>query len=471
MGWYIQSDVNEGYPYCTEMPDTIIIGWHEPYPGTLWWIDPAINEGYPFCGAFPTTVTQGWSMDYPEMLWRIREGINEGYPFIAYWFDDHITPGGGGDMVIGGEQTNYPSGFTYTNGNYVYNDMDDTDMDPGTGVNYSVDLAVTGALSDKAFVVNFGELTQYLIAIASGGADPDDSIDPDVIQKLYGANVYNGLVTCKAFPFSLGLLKHYNTIGGGEVVGNTAPVKIFGKWRISAVDAHKLGSSMGAYWFNTITIEPKQAYEVESIDYSIYLPMAGVFPLDIRGKSDIDIVLHVSVLDGTGEYAVYINNQLYGTYKVQLASDIPIGFAQAQGAMQANFGNGVFTTVANAAGAVAGGMLGSLAGPAGIAAGINAGSSLGSALSTHYAVTTPQIGGIASAACYKYPRVIAKIPKMHKDGYGYHEILGANRSCTYEHLKSCSGFIQCREYKCDVIVATTDEKAEIERLMSTGVFL
>lgn len=469
MGWYIQSNVNEGYPYCTEMPDTIIIGWHEPYPDILWWIDPAINEGYPYCGAFPTTVTQGWSMDYPDMLWRIREGINEGYPFIGYWFDDHITPGGGGDMVIGGEQTNYPSGFTYTNGNYVFNDMDDTDMDWSLGTNSHMSQIMSG-LSNKVFALDSGELYSVLQNIASGGADPENRIDADLIQKLYGANVFNGVVACKVFPFSLSELRRQRNTAAGQLIGGETDINLYGRWPI-AYNAHKLLDPSGAYWFPTITIEPKQAYEVESIDYQLYLPMAGVFPLDIRGASEIDITLYVSILEGTGEYVVYINGQIYGAYKVQLASDVPVGAAQAQGSMQANFGNTVFTTLASAAGAVAGGLAGTLAGPAGAAAGASVGASLGNLVNAHFNVTAPQIGGIASSACYPYPRVIAKIPKMHKDGYGYNEILGANRSCTYEHLKNCSGFVQCREYKCDVIVATTDEKTEIERLMSTGVFL
>ena len=438
-----------------------------------WFIDPNINHGYPWNEQFPSTFRTDFYSDsaikLPYSIWRIKSGVNNGYPWLYWWFKEDTSTGG--DMVIGGSQTNYPNGLTGHNDGYLHGIMDNTNMDPRTGVNYAIDLAMTGALSGKAFVINSGQLTQYLIAIAGGGVNSD--FNADIIQKLYGANVYNSVVLCKAFPFSLRLLQHYPGTNG-DVIGSTDPVKAFGRWQISAVDANKLASSMGAYWFDTISIDPQQAWEIESVDYSLYLPMAGVFPIDIRGKSDIDIVLHVSVLEGTGEYMVYINDQLYGSYKCQLASDIPVSFAQSQGAMNANFGNMLFTGIASGVGMAAPAIGGALGGPAGAGIGAaigGAANTVGQFMRTHYAVTTPQIGSIASSACYQYPRLIAKIPKMFRDANGYHELLGANRSTGYLALNSCSGYVQCQNYKCDIIVATDDEKREIENLLNSGVFI
>ena len=438
-----------------------------------WFIREGVNEGYPALNGWPDEWQTGWTSNddvrYPDTAWRIDGTTNEGYPWIWYWFKTKQTDEG--SMAIGGSQTNYPNGLTGHNDDYLRRVMDDTDMDPGTGVNYAIDLALTGALDNKAFIVNYGELAQYLIAISGGGLNSD--FDADIIQKLYGANVYNCIVLCKAFPFSLRLLKHYPSTGG-EVIGSTAEVKAFGKWKISAADANKLGSSMGAYWFDTIFIDPPMAWIIESVDYSLYLPMAGTFPIDIRGKSSIDIVLHVSVLEGTGEYMVYVNDQLYGSYKCQLASDIPVAFAQSQGAMNANFGNALFTGIASGVGMVAPAIGGAIGGPLGAGVGSSIGgiaNTAGQLMRTHYAVTTPQIGSIASSACFKYPRLIAKIPKMFKDAYGYHELLGANRLTGYMKLMECSGFVKCKNYKTDLIVATEDEKREIERLLDEGVFV
>lgn len=439
-----------------------------------WFIDSNINNGYPWNDQFPSAFRTDFYSDstikLPYSIWRIKAGVNNGYPWLYWWFKEDTSTGG--DMVIGGSQTNYPNGLTGHNDGYLHGVMDNTNMDPGTGVNYAIDLALTGALDDKAFVIGSGELAQYLIAISNGGINSD--FDADIIQKLYGANVYNSVVLCKAFPFSLRLLQHYPGNTNGDVIGSTATVKAFGRWVISAADAHKLASSMGAYWFDTISIDPQQAWEIESVDYSLYLPMAGVFPIDIRGKSDIDIVLHVSVLEGTGEYMVYINDQLYGSYKCQLASDVPVSFAQSQGAMNANFGNMLFTGIASGVGMAAPAVGAALGGPAGAGIGAalgGAANTVGQFMRTHYAVTTPQIGSIASSACYQYPRLIAKIPKMFRDANGYHELLGANRSTGYLALNSCSGYVQCQNYKCDIIVATDDEKREIENLLNSGVFI
>ena len=60
---------------------------------------------------------------------------------------------------------------------------------------------------------------------------------------------------------------------------------------------------------------------------------------------------------------------------------------------------------------------------------------------------------------------------MFRNGVGYEETLGANRSSAYVMLSDCSGYIKCENYKTDIIVATDTEKAEIERLMNEGVFI
>ena len=100
------------------------------------------------------------------------------------------------------------------------------------------------------------------------------------------------------------------------------------------------------------------------------------------------------------------------------------------------------------------------------------GQAIGGMLPTeHYAMNTPSVGGIVSFNSYGNVRVIAKVPKMFRRGNGYEETLGANRSAAYTMISDCSGFIQCKNYKTDIIVATDTEKAEIEKLMNEGVFI
>lgn len=191
--------------------------------------------------------------------------------------------------------------------------------------------------------------------------------------------------------------------------------------------------------------------------------MAGTFPLDLRGACNVDIQLMVDLIEGTGEYYVYIDEQLVGTYRVMLGADIPIN--NNMGRMQGNMLTNVVSTFGKATGTIAGAVLGG-------GVGAMVGSALGSILPTeHYAMNTPSVGGIASMQCNPFPRIVAKIPKMFRDGYGYKQTIGLNRSTTYVQLNDCSGYIKCKNYKTDIIVATDTEKLEIEQLMNNGVFI
>ena len=60
---------------------------------------------------------------------------------------------------------------------------------------------------------------------------------------------------------------------------------------------------------------------------------------------------------------------------------------------------------------------------------------------------------------------------MFRDGYGYKEMLGENRSTTFTRLGDCSGYVKTKNYKTPLISATEEEKRQIEALMDAGVIL
>lgn len=418
-----------------------------------WFIQDGVNNGYPALDVWLPTWTTGWTSDgnirLPDYTWRIKAGVNNGYPWIYWWFRED-TPTGG-EMVIGGSQTNYPSGFTSANRGGIKDDFDNLDMRIGnTGGSFAT-ASLAGAMSGRAFVIDY---PTYLSII---GKFNDDTIFTTAtytaIANLYGANVFDSVLSSKIYPFDLSYLSN------SVISGNMGDVKAFGAYTLVS-NVPLMGNSLGYYNFPTITVTPLQAWEIENIDFSIYLPMSGVYPLDIRGESDVDVRLNVDLVDGTGEYYVFINQQLVGVYRVLLGADIPIN--TNQGRMQAN----MLTNVLSSFGRVAGTMTD-----------MYTGNNIASTVinpflpSQHFAMNTPAIGGLASMYCYGDVRVLAKIPKMFKDGYGFFETLGANRSTTYVRLSECSGYVQCANYKTDIIVATDTEKAEIERLMNAGVFL
>lgn len=420
-----------------------------------WFIDADINNGYPWNSGFPSSFRTDFYSDdtirLPDISWRIKSGVNNGYPWIWWMFKEDTSTGG--EMTIGGSKTNYPNGLSNHNTGGIVNQGDDRDMAANwpSGYTYVVD-AVSSALNGRMWLLSGGTLKSMVDAFN----DPDifDSAAASWIQSMYGANVYDSILSCKIYPYEIADLA-----GTG-----TGTIKAFNKYDL--VSATPLDTVWHCYTFGGLHVDVQQAYEVENAEYQIYLPFSGIYPLDIRGNCNLFLLLSVDYLNGVGDYYLYIDNQLYSTYKCLLGTDMPINLSQGQ--MQSNFISNATSFVTKGIGSIAGGLIG---GPIGAALGSSIGGSLSNTLDQHYAVNAQAIGGLSGLCTYPRARIIAKVPKMHKDAYGYHELLGANRSTGYLSINTCSGFTQCQNYKCDIIVATDDEKAEIERLMNSGVFI
>lgn len=438
----------------------------------IWYIQEDVNNGYPALTSWKPEWETGWSSDssgrYPDYIWRIKSGVNNGYPWLYPWFkqDSHEES----DMVIGGNQTNYPDGFSNSDLGGI---RDDFDNNPRIGVSNGggsyANSVIMSALHEKAFVITGAKLQELLAGIADENTYGPNG--PEKIQMMYGANVFDSIISCKIFPFSLAELVYRDTLMADSSVisSSTAPIKLFGKWS-ATTPANLLASSYGRYRFPDIHVKPLQAWEIESIDFSLYLPFAGVFPIDIRGECDVNIMLYVDLISGAGEYYIGIDEQPIAIYRVMFGVDVPVNTNQSR--MQANFNSNVTANVLKGAslmagigGAMVGGGMGAMIGH-GVVNGMS-----GLFPVEHFAMSTPAMGGLVSAQCYGYPSILAKIPKMFKSGYGYKETLGWNRSTTYVRLAECSGFVRCKNYKTDIIVATEDEKNEIERLMNEGVFI
>ena len=430
MSWFIQQDVNNGYPALYDWRSEWVTGW-------------TANE----------------NIRYPDYTWRIKAGVNNNYPWVYPWFKE--TSHAEGEMVIGGSQTNYPNGFTSANRGGIRDSFNTDSMIGGNWGGGLADSTLTSALTNRAFAITSTKLNEVLASFNTNTTLIDNA---PFISQFYGANIFDSILSCKVFPFDLTALNSISMFWSPHSVvsSSTATIKAFGRWDL-AQNANLLDGTAGEYNFPPIMVTPMQAWEVENIDYSIYLPMSGIYPLDIRGECEVFITMNVDLIDGTGEYYVFIDRQFVGSYRALFAADVPVN--SNQGRMQSNMLTNVVSSFGKAAGTLAGAALGGVGGSI-------VGQTIGSLLPTeHYAMETPSVGGLASMNCYGYPRVIAKVPKMFKDAVGYEEILGANRSATFVHLSECSGYVKCQNYKTDIIVATDTEKAEIERLMTDGVFI
>lgn len=433
-----------------------------------WVIDPSKNEGYPSLTVWPPEWETGWTANntirYPDLMWRIKAGVNDDYPWIYPWYKEDSSDGG--EMEIGGSQTNYPTGFTDYEDGGVRDQFDDDDMDPNDPLITHTNNIFHNALGKKMFAASSAEMEQYIRYLN----DPSfwDVTVRALISDFYGANIYDGILSCKVFPFTLQYVSSPKVTFGIPCIYNKFPL---GDPTAEDGNLASICYVDALQHFNMGTAVPhiQQAWELETISWSVYLPYAGVFPIDIRNDDTIKLDLYVDVFTGVGEYVLRQNGQITNCFKCQMGYDFPL--VTTGGQMMANMAGSVVNTTApliSLAGAIGGAAIG---GPAGMAVGGAAGMLSSAIHSDRLQVNAPQVGGLTSVYSTPTPRIIARIPKVFNHAHGYEQTLGANRSTTYEHLNTCTGFTQTKNYKCDIIVATEDEKAEIERLMNTGVML
>lgn len=438
-----------------------------------WFIDANVNGGYPSNTGFPETYPATWSAPYNPRTWRIMAGVNDGYPFLGVWFD--VSPEGSGDMDIGGSQTNYPNGFTTSDTGGIDDQFNDNDMGFNTDLIDDINDVFKSALNEKILGLSTADFQRIVGYLNDPFRTMGPNYDPSMIQKMYGANIYDGVLLCKMYPFDLtgsfpptcypsifGIYRLYSVAENPPGSGNYEPIE--------GTEVPKVSDVVRGFHMGSLSLDIFQAWEVENISYSIFLPCAGVFPLDIRDGSEVSVVLFVDILSGIGEYTIKQNGQVTGIHKISIGVDVPINLTQGQ--VASNHSAFISSQIARVA-SMAAPMIGAVNPVAGMVAGAGA-SALGAMsgqMGGHLDVSSPSVGESVGMASYPYARIIAKIPKMFNGGYGYRETLGENRSTTYTTLSTCSGFVQCKNYKSDIIVATEEEKREIEALMNQGVFI
>lgn len=433
-----------------------------------WYIDATLNEGYPTNTDFiPAHV--GWTdtttIPLPELAWRIRADANEGYPFLGYFFTSHSGQQGG-EMDIGGSQTNYPNGFTLGNKGALVNGLSPNGMSPNGDLVSAVNNAYRQANRGKILALGASEM-KILVEFLHDPNNFSDTAKMEMTYKLFGASVYDSIITCRMYPMALPDDPNY-----------TYPLTLYGLYPVNAGGDSDPMQVDGCYelvkQYGMGYVDPpmQQAWEIERPDYMIYLPYSGIHTLDLRSTERLWLYLTIDFMTGQSVYQLYQgtanNMDIIGTWPAQVGWEYPINSIQGQ--LSSNLYNGSIDFASQAFGALAGAVGAFVPGVAQAGKAVTDTAGLFSN-GKHCNLTAVAPGGLCSSYDYPYPRIIIKIPKMFKDADGYPEIMGLNRSCTYTRLNTCSGFTRCENYKCDVIVATTEEKREIESLMNAGVFL
>ena len=70
-------------------------------------------------------------------------------------------------------------------------------------------------------------------------------------------------------------------------------------------------------------------------------------------------------------------------------------------------------------------------------------------------------------------RIIGRRPIIQYDAIGFPQLRGLTYEWKVDKVEEAGAgnYAEFRNYKCDIILATTEEKAEIEKLMNNGVFI
>lgn len=445
-----------------------------------WVIDSKINNGYPWNDLFPSEFRTGFYSDanikLPYSTWRIKSGVNNGYPWLYWWFKEDSSTDGG-EMVIGGSKTNYPNGFTNNNQGGISSQLTGGNFPSKFDANSAAAKCAALGIAYRSWIINSIGWADIINRLNS--TDFIAALKTRFEGMVTGVDVFNAIDRIITFPFSL-----------SEIGAGSSKVTAYGITEVALTELSYPSPARTSMLldFGSITLDVRQAWEIENIEYSIYLPYAGIYQLDVRNAGTIRLVAVADLLNTLIEYYVIIDGIPVFTVKGHCGVDISP--SNQTGINMSNFIANIPTMVAAGssivggiatmgAGAVGGlglstGSMGLLNAGIGLESVGNAMPNISQAASKIHIPTigynSPSIGGSSGTMAPVYPRLMAKIPNMHHDAEGFGELIGYDDQ-VHRTLSECSGFVKCNNYKCDIIVATDAEKAEIEQLMNAGVFI
>lgn len=411
----------------------------------VWYISPTVNNGYPyntdFAGIIPNYLIDG---KYNYSFWRIDTTgkINNGYPYNYYmeqWIggtDDN--PSGEGDIID-------TDGFTPQHaGNIVNANRSNLNYDNNSMLGSDSISAAAASVSLNAIVTNQGG--PGLIRNALSTFPIDHPTQAAIVSEFFGGNIYNCVVLCKMFPFSIPVS---TTQTGITTLGVTLCEDTV--FNTAATVAPRFN-------FGVVNLNITQGWEITQNKYYIYLPYSGIYTLPIVGNEAIQLEGYVDLNSGIIDYAIFVNNQIILTSSGKIGIDIPINAqmgAQLQNALSnmVSIGSSLISSVVSSA--------------------TDGGIKLPTITGGNLPVQSMQTASGTSALCfYQKPRIIIRKAKMYNDGYGYGSTNGYTSKRYYSTLSDLSGeFVKCINYISTANKATESEKSEIKNLMESGVII
>lgn len=411
----------------------------------VWYISPTVNHRYPyntdFIGIIPDYLIDG---KYNYSFWRIDTTgkINNGYPYNYYmeqWIGGNDEkPSGEGDIID-------TDGYTLQHaGNIASANRSNLNFDNNSMLGTDSLAAAAASTSLNALVSN--QSGPLFVRSALSSFPVDHPTQAAIVSEFFGANIYNCVVLCKMYPFSI-------PVSGTQMGITTMGVVIAEdhEFRTAATVAPRFN-------FGVVNLNVTQGWEITQNKYYIYLPYSGIYTLPIVGNETIALEGYVDLNSGIIDYAVFVNNQIILTASGKIGVDIPINAqmgAQIQNALSnmVNIGSSLISSVASSV--------------------TDGGVKLPTITGGNLPVQSMQTASGTSALCfYQKARIIIRKAKMYNDGYGYGSTNGYTSKRYYSKLSDLSGeFVKCINYISTANKATEAEKSEIKNLMESGVIV
>lgn len=302
-----------------------------------WFINADINDGYPTNTDFISSVPTGWTntntIGLPANLWRISANVNEGYPFT--WWNVAIDNGyvNSSDVIIGG------------NGVYTYGGSDDTNV-------YS-DIMSAGqapkinnvnkyyALNQENISVLYHALLDTLSGVPSG------EIEDYLLSHFMTLNPIDLMQCLKWFPFEFkdycfdttdtpkiifigGLPMEYD---GNNVIG----------YKAKANTEFSVTFTIGTFNYFRHFGDFRDYEPYSGLD--IYIPFCSVINVkpSIAVGHDICVQISIDLLSGGCCGIVRLDSVqgiIIGTSSGNIGVDLPLS-----GVEQATYNNAIFTAV------------------------------------------------------------------------------------------------------------------------------
>lgn len=361
---------------------------------------------------------------------------------------DPFAPGG----------TSEPGG-----GNGTFNGTSDSNPIPGDPTISATDTGFMTVFATN--VAGIKSLANSLWTDIFSAIQPGGSLEGTVeALKNIVASPYDAILGCHIVPVNV-------------PTGSSRNVKMYGVLP-SSVSLPVASSQWVHKDCGSLTIQP---YDGSYLDYapyskvtSLYLPFVGVVSVDIDIIMNTTIGVYYKIDIISGQCIVYVtkNNDVYFQYQGQCAVPIPVTSIDWSNTVSA--GLGLIGSVTNIVGSAVGG--GAMGGPAGALSGAVTGT-IGQAGSMAQNVMNSKpdikagsgVGGAAALLGCKSPYLIIErprksTPKKQNHYTGYPSNIRAK-------LGDLNGYTEVSRVYVNHMNATTEEKAEIERLLNEGVVL